>query len=84
MDAASGRYGVSSDSEYKWLGLRNGSNAYYARNSKGKLVKVNEEKWDNADAVPTHAIVMISSGNGEPYVGTEGLTFYIDNVAFGF
>jgi len=75
---------VSSNSEYKWLGLRNGSNAYYARNSKGKLVKVNEEKWDNADAVPTHAIVMISSGNGEPYVGTEGLTFYIDNVAFGF
>lgn len=75
---------VSANPKYKWLGLRNGSEAYFAKNSKGKLVKIQEEKWDSADATPTHAIVMISSGNGEPYVGTEGLTFYIDNVAFGF
>lgn len=75
---------VSSRPEYKWLKLRNGDDAYYARNSKGKLVKVIEEKWDDANATPTHVILMLSSGNGEPYVGTEGLTFYIDNVAFGF
>ena len=75
---------VSKNPNYEWLGLRNGENAYYARNSKGKLVKVNEENWDTSNSVPTHAIVMISSGNGEPFIGTEGLTFYVDNVAFGF
>ncbi len=66
----------------KWLGLRTKGNAYYARNSKGKLKPVIEEGWDDANAIPTHVVVMMSSGNGEPYVGTEGLTFYVDNVAF--
>lgn len=65
-----------------YLALRNGKNAYYARNSKGKMVPVQEEGWDEPSATPTHAIVMISAGDGEPYVGTEGLTFYVDNVAF--
>ena len=40
-----------------------------------------EEGWDE-NAQPTHVIVMMSAGDGEPYVGTEGLTFYIDNVGF--
>ena len=75
---------VSADPKLNWLPLRTGDNAYYARNSKGKLVKVEEEGWDSADATPTHAIVMLSAGNGEPYVGTEGLTLYVDNVGFGF
>ncbi len=65
-----------------YLALRNGKNAYYARNSKGKMVPVQEEGWDDASATPTHAIVMISAGDGEPYVGTEGLTLYVDNVSF--
>lgn len=72
----------SSNPAYKWLGLRGKSNAYYARNSKGKMVPVIEEGWDNANATPTHVILMMSSGNGEPYVGTEGLTLYVDNVGF--
>ena len=72
----------SSNASYKWLGLRGKSNAYYARNSKGKLVPVIEEGWDDAHASPTHVILMMSSGNGEPYVGTEGLTLYVDNVGF--
>lgn len=66
---------------YGWLGLRNGSNSYYARNSKGKLVPVKEEGWD-ANAAPTHIVLMMSAGSGEPYVGTEGLTMYVDNVGF--
>lgn len=66
------------------LALRTGNTAYYARNSKGKMVKVEEEGWDSADATPTHAIVMLSAGSGEPYVGSPGLTFYVDNVGFGF
>ncbi len=67
-----------------YLGLRQGDKAYYARNSKGKMVPVIEEGWDDADATPTHAIVMFSSGNGDPYIGTEGLTFYVDNVGFKY
>ena len=67
-----------------WMGLLNGERAYYARNSKGKMVPVEEVGWAPADAVPTHVLVMASSSCGEAYVGTEGLTLYIDNVAFGF
>lgn len=67
-----------------WMGLLSGSKAYYARNSKGKLVPVNEVGWAPADAQPTHVLMMASSSCGEPFVGTEGLTLYIDNIAFGF
>lgn len=76
---------ISKESWFKpWMGLLNGEKAYYARNSKGKLVPVNEIGWAPQDAQPTHVLVMASSSCGEPYVGTEGLTLYIDNVAFGF
>lgn len=76
---------ISEKSWYQpWMGLLNGKNAYYAKNSKGKLVPVQEIGWDDADATPTHVLVMASSSCGEPYVGTEGVTLYIDNIAFGF
>lgn len=76
---------TSTDPTVGWLKLQNNPDkAYYAYNSKGKLVPVIEEKYDSADAVPTHMIVMLSSGNGEPYVGTEGLTFYVDNVGLSY
>lgn len=75
----------SKDPAYaKWLGLQTKGHCYYAKNSKGKMVPVIEEGWDDPDATPTHAIVMLSAGSGEAFVGTEGLTFYVDNVAFGF
>lgn len=67
-----------------YLKLRTRDNCYYAANSKGKMMPVVEEGWDDAGASPTHAIVMFSAGNGAPYVGTEGLTLYIDNVGFGY
>lgn len=76
---------ITKQSFYKpYMGLLNGDKAYYAKNSKGKLVPVQEEGWAPADAVPTHVLLMASSSCGEPYVGTEGVTLYIDNVAFGF
>lgn len=56
------------------------ANSYYARNSKGKMVPVREVGWDSDDAVPTHMIVMFSAAGGEPYVGTIGLTLWVDNV----
>lgn len=76
---------ITGKSYYKpYMKLLNGSNAYYAKNSKGKLVPVQEEGWAKEDETPTHVLVMLSSSCGEPFVGTEGLTLYVDNVAFGF
>ena len=67
-----------------WMGLLDGDKAYYACNSKGKLVPVHEVGWDTADAQPTHVLLMASSTCGEPFVGTEGIALYVDNMAFGF
>lgn len=76
---------ITKQSFYKsWMGLLSGDKAVYARNSKGKLVPVNEVGWDDANATPTHVLVMASCASGVPFVGTEGLTFYFDNAAFGF
>lgn len=76
---------ITKESFYKpWMGLLDGEKAYYAKNSKGKLVPVHEVGWDAPDATPTHVLVMASSTCGEAFVGTEGLTLYIDNIAFGF
>lgn len=78
------KYGDVSKNLPSYLKLRSGDNAYYAKNSKGKMVKVQEEGWDDANTTPTHVVLMISAGSGEPYVGTEGLTLYVDNVGFDF
>lgn len=67
-----------------WMGLLDGAKAYYAKNSKGKMVPVHEVGWAGADEQPTHVLVMASSTCGEPFVGTEGITLYIDNIGFGF
>lgn len=75
-------YGDISNSKsfMPFLALRTKDNAYCAKNSKGQVKPVIEEGWDDPSATPTHLIVMFSAGSGEPYVGTEGLTLYIDNV----
>lgn len=76
---------ITKESFYQpWMGLLNGELAYYARNSKGKLVPVEEVGWAPADATPTHVLVMASSSCGEAFIGSEGLTLYVDNMAFGF
>ena len=66
------------------LGLIPEVKSYYARNSKGKMVPVKEVGWDSADATPTHIIVMFSAGSGEPYTGTPGLTFRVDNIGLEY
>lgn len=76
---------ITRESYYKsYMGLLNGDKAYYAKNSKGKLVPVQEEGWADANETPTHVLVMLSSSCGTPFVGTEGLSLYVDNVGFGF
>ena len=72
---------ITKEAFYKpWMGLIPAEKSYYAFNSKGKLVPVKEVDWDDADATPTHMIIMFSSGSGEPYTGTLGMTLWIDNV----
>lgn len=77
-------YGEPAKTAHNVKGLIPAKNSYYARNSKGKMVPVTEVGWDEPDATPTHLIVMFSAGSGEPYVGTPGLTLYVDNVALAY
>lgn len=76
------RYGdITSQPGYRPdMGLIPAEKSYYARNSRGKMVPVTEVGWDDAVATPTHLIVMFSAGSGEPYTGTPGSTFWVDNV----
>lgn len=76
---------ITKESFYKpYMGLIPKDRAYYARNSKGKMVPVIEEGWAAPDEKPTHVQVMASSGCGVAYEGTVGMTLWIDNIAFGF
>jgi hypothetical protein len=76
---------ITSLPSYKpFMGLISGEKSYYGRNSKGKMVPVKEVGWDDADATPTHMLVMLSAGSGEAYIGTIGLTLWVDNVSLVF
>ena len=66
------------------MGLIPAEKSYYARNSHGKMVPVKEVGWDAPGATPTHMIVMFSAGSGEPYMGTPGLTLWVDNVSLAY
>ena len=67
-----------------YMKLLNGENAYYAKNSKGKLVPVQEEGWDSPDATPTHMILMCSAGSGVAYEGQLGMELWVDNIGMEF
>lgn len=79
-------YGDISKASYfkPFMGLIPESKSYCAVNSKGKIVPVKEVGWDSDDATPTHIMVMFSAGSGEPYTGTIGTEFRIDNVALEY
>lgn len=76
-------YGDISKEDYfeAYMDLLAADKSYCARNSKGNIVPVKEVGWDTADATPTHMMIMFSAGSGEPYVGTIGTDFWVDNVA---
>lgn len=79
------KYGDCSKTEgMDWLGLRTGDEAFYARNSQGQMVPVNEEGWGGQHDVPTHLIVLISAAGGDRCVATEGLTLYVDNIGLEY
>lgn len=72
---------ITTHAGYKpYMGLIPEEKSYYAMNSKGKMVPVIEEGWDEADATPTHMLVMASAAQGEPYVGTIDMTLWLDNI----
>ena len=62
------------------MGLTSGSVTKYARNSKGKMVKIIEEGWGTANDTPTHLVLQFDSSHGGAYVGSVGNTFWVDNV----
>lgn len=57
---------------------------YYAKNSKGKIVEIQEEGWASPDDTPTHAMLMFTASTYEAFVGTIGNTLWLDNVALEY
>lgn len=57
---------------------------YYARNSRGEVVPIEEEGWAAPDATPTHAMLMITASVQETWVGTLGNTLWVDNIALEY
>jgi len=76
------RYGdITSQGHYApYMGLKNGKEAYYTRNSKGKMVPINETEWATPDEVVTHIILQFSSSNGGAYEGSTESKFWVDNI----
>lgn len=64
----------------EWMGLVKGEKCFFAKNSKGKNVPIQEEDWAEPDEAPTHIILKFDSSHGEAYVGTIGNTLWVDNV----
>ena len=74
---------ISKEGYYRdWMGMVKGERTYYAVNSRGKNVPIQEEGWADADETPSHLIVKFDSSYGGAYTGTEGNTFWVDNVRF--
>lgn len=57
---------------------------YYAKNSKGKMVKIEEEGWSDENETPTHAMMIIGASYHEAWVGTIGNTLWVDNIALEY
>ncbi len=73
---------ISSESYYKsYMHLiKGGEDQKYAKNSKGKMVPVQEVEWGTADDTPTHLCLQFASSFGGAYIGAEGTTLWVDNV----
>lgn len=76
------KYGdISKQAGYSsYMGLIGGDKTQYARNSKGKMVPVNEVGWADEDETPTHIVLKFDSSYGGAYVGALGTILWIDNV----
>lgn len=57
---------------------------YRCENSKGDLVDVQEKGFAPPDTVPTHVMVMFSSGHYPAFYTHQGNALWIDNVCWSF
>lgn len=74
---------ASTTAGYKpYMGLigKDHDRCFYAKNKKGKLVKIDENAWAGADAKPTHAILMITSTSQGAFCGNLENVLWVDNV----
>ena len=62
------------------MDITNPDNPMYARNSKGKMVKIQEIGWAERDAQITHAVLLIASGCQPTFSGMLGNILWIDNL----
>ncbi len=60
------------------------SDPIYAMNSHGVMVPVQEIGWAAADTEPTHLFARFSASYGGAYIGAEGTTLWVDNVALQY
>lgn len=67
-----------------YMGLFAPGKGFKAKNSKGKMVYVQEVGWAEPDATPTHVIVMITGGCYPAFYGYPGNTLWVDNVKWVF
>lgn len=64
-----------------FMGLNNGTNLYYARNSKDIMVPIHEVGWAAHNEAVTHLMLRVSSSNGGAYIGSVESKFWVDNIA---
>lgn len=64
--------------------LTTGEVTKYARNSKGKMVPIQEVGWASANETPTHLVLQFDSSHGGAYIGTVGNTLWVDNVRLAY
>lgn len=60
-----------------YMGFKNIERAV---NSRGRVVLVQEEGWDET-LEPTHMVIMLTSGKYEAFVGKAGNVLWVDNVS---
>lgn len=67
-----------------YMGLFPAAGQFKARNSKGKMVRIQEDGWGSADDTPTHVILMITAGCYPAFYGYPGNALWVDNVKWIF
>lgn len=80
------RYGniKSSPSFEPQMDLLTGDQQNYCRNSKGKIVPIQEIGWASADEKPTHLMLQMSSSYGGAYTGSVGNSLWVDNIKLAY
>lgn len=72
---------ITSHPKYEsYMELINGERAYYTKNSKGKMVPIQEVEWGNGSEEITHMLLQFSSSNGGAYIGSVDSRLWVDNV----